>query len=43
MTLAESGLLAPGYKLSSLQLRPLPDGTVLPAGTYNAFLWGLLF
>ena len=30
MIIAESGLLAPGYKLAQLQLKALPDGTVLP-------------
>ncbi len=34
--IAESGLLAPGYKISTLQLMALPDKTVLPAGNYNA-------
>lgn len=34
--IAESGLLEPGYKLTRLQLNALPEGTVLPKGTYDA-------
>lgn len=41
--IAESGLLAPGYKLSKLPLKALPDGTVLPAGNYNAFYYILAY
>lgn len=43
MIIAESGLLAPGYKLSSLRLKALPDGTALPAGTYNAVYYILAY
>lgn len=43
MTIAESGLLAPGYKLSTLQLKALPDGTVLPAGNYSAVYYILAY
>ncbi|MGI5850255.1 MAG: hypothetical protein ACOX8Q_09385 [Christensenellales bacterium] len=43
MTIAESGLLAPGYKLSELQLKALPDGTVLPEGSYNAVYYILTY
>ena len=40
---SESGLLAPGYKLSKLQLKALPDGTVLPKGSYNAVYYILAY
>ena len=43
MIIAESGLLAPGYKLSELQLKALPDGTVLPKGNYNAVYYILAY
>ncbi len=43
MIIAESGLLAPGYKLSTLQLKALPDGTVLPKGNYNAVYYILAY
>ena len=43
MIIAESGLLAPGYKLSKLQLKALPDGTVLPKGSYNAVYYILAY
>lgn len=43
MIIAESGLLAPGYKLSELQLKALPDGTVLPKGSYNAVYYILAY
>ncbi|MDD4414369.1 MAG: hypothetical protein PHR14_07475 [Oscillospiraceae bacterium] len=43
MIIAESGLLKPGYKLSTLQLKALPDGTVLPKGNYNAFYYILAY
>lgn len=36
MVIAESGLIVPGNMLLSLKLHPLPDGTVLPSGVYNA-------
>lgn len=37
-TVAETGLFEPGYGISSVQLLPLPDGSYLPAGTYNLTL-----
>ncbi len=43
MIIAESGLLAPGYKLSKLQLKVLPDGTVLPKGSYSAVYYILAY
>ena len=43
MIIAESGLLAPGYKLLKLPLKALPDGTVLPAGNYNAIYYILAY
>ncbi len=43
MIIAESGLIAPGYKLSKLQLKALPDGTVLPKGNYNAIYYILAY
>lgn len=43
MIIAESGLLTPGYKLSKLQLKALPDGTILPAGDYNAVFYILAY
>lgn len=43
MIIAESGLLAPGYKLSELRLKALPDGTVLPAGSYSAVYYILAY
>ncbi len=43
MIIAESGLIAPGYKLSEIKLKALPDGTVLPAGTYNAIYYILSY
>jgi hypothetical protein len=33
--LAKSGLFEPGYKMTSLQLLPLPDKSYLPAGSYS--------
>ena len=41
--IAESGRLAPGYKLSKLQLKALPDGTILPKGNYNAIYYILAY
>lgn len=43
MIVAESGLLAPGFKLTKLKLNALPDGTVLPAGTYHAVYYILAY
>lgn len=43
MIIAESGKIAPGYKLTKLLLKPLPDGTVLPKGTYNAVYYILAY
>ena len=43
MIIAESGLLTPGYKLSELKLKALPDGTVLPKGNYNAVYYILAY
>ncbi|NLJ40048.1 MAG: hypothetical protein GX352_00315 [Clostridiales bacterium] len=39
MVVGESGLISPGYKLESIQLNALPDGTVLPKGIYNAIYY----
>ena len=33
--IAETGLFEPGYSIASVQLRPLPDGSYLPAGSYT--------
>ena len=43
MIIAESGLLEPGYKLGELKLKPLPDGTVLPKGVYDAVYYILAY
>ncbi|MFA5561430.1 MAG: hypothetical protein WDA00_02165 [Eubacteriales bacterium] len=43
MMIAESGLLEPGYQLATLSLQALPDGTVLPAGTYQAVFYILAY
>ncbi len=37
-TIAETGLFEPGYHITSVQLLELPDGTCLPAGSYNLIL-----
>ncbi len=37
-TIAETGLFEPGYHITSVQLSELPDGTSLPAGSYNLIL-----
>lgn len=36
---AQSGLFEPGYSINAMQLRPLPDGSYLPAGLYNLTLY----
>lgn len=36
--LAKSGLFEPGYKMTSLQLLPLPDKSYLPAGSYSVIM-----
>ena len=33
--IAESGMFEPGYRITSVALNKLPDGGVLPEGTYN--------
>lgn len=33
--IAQTGLFEPGYQITSVQLLALPDGSYLPAGTYN--------
>jgi hypothetical protein len=43
MIIAESGKVAPGYKITQLQLKALPDGTILPKGTYNAVYYILAY
>lgn len=35
VTLYQSGLIAPGYGVDVITLAPLPDGSRLPAGTYE--------
>ena len=41
--IAESGLIPPGHKLTTLELKALPDGTVLPKGNYNAVFYILAY
>ena len=36
--IAQSGMFEPGYQISSVQLLTLPDGSYLPAGTYEAIM-----
>jgi len=43
MIIAESGLIPPGHKLTTLELKALPDGTVLPKGNYNAVFYILAY
>ena len=43
MIIAESGLIPPGHKLTTLELKALPDGTVLPKGAYNAVFYILAY
>lgn len=33
--IAQSGLFEPGYQISEVQLKALPDGSYLPAGSYS--------
>lgn len=33
--IAQSGLFEPGYRITTVQLLSLPDGSFLPAGTYD--------
>ncbi|MBP3270742.1 MAG: hypothetical protein J6M17_00765 [Ruminococcus sp.] len=33
--IGQSGLFEPGFRITSVQLKELPDGSYLPAGTYN--------
>ena len=33
--IGQSGLFEPGFRITSVQLEKLPDGSYLPAGTYN--------
>ena len=37
-TIAETGLFEPGYHITSVRLRALPDGSFLPAGVYHLIL-----
>lgn len=39
VTVGQTGAIHPGEKVEKLQLEALPDGTVLPAGTYKAYLF----
>ena len=39
ITLSESGLILPGYSLSTVTLNDLPDGTNLPNGIYNGIAY----
>ena len=43
VTIGESGAVPPGYSLEQLKLHALPDGTVLPAGEYNAVVYMLFY
>jgi len=36
--IAQSGMFEPGYQINSVQLLKLPDGSYLPAGTYEAIM-----
>ena len=36
--IAQSGMFEPGYQITSVQLLALPDGSYLPAGTYEAIM-----
>ena len=37
-TIAQTGLFEPGYRITEVQLLPLPDGSFLPAGEYHMLL-----
>lgn len=39
VTIAQSGSIPPGHSLEYVTLQALPDGTVLPAGKYNAVVY----
>ncbi|SFS07194.1 hypothetical protein [Anaeromicropila populeti] len=43
IVLSESGTIPPGYKMDTMELSSLPDGTVLPDGTYNAIVYLILY
>lgn len=43
VTIAQSGLIKPGFQIKMLQLNALPDGTVLPAGEYEANYYVLAY
>lgn len=43
MTIAQSGLIKPGFQIQTMQLKALPDGTVLPAGEYSAVYYILAY
>ena len=36
--IAHTGLIEPGYRITQVQLLALPNGSVLPKGTYHLFL-----
>ncbi len=39
VTIGKTGAIPPGYAVSTVELNALPDGTVLPAGEYDAILY----
>lgn len=39
MTIATTGVIETGYKVTKLQLNKLPDGTVLPKGEYEGIFY----
>lgn len=43
VSVGESDAIPPGYSLKQIKLHALPDGTVLPAGEYNAVVYMLFY
>lgn len=43
VTVGKSDAIPPGYSLKHIKLHALPDGTILPAGKYNAVVYMLLY
>ena len=39
VTVGKTGAVPPGYAISTIELNALPDGTVLPAGEYDAVIY----
>ena len=39
VTVGKTGAIPPGYAVSTIELNALPDGTVLPAGEYDAIIY----